>query len=613
MRIYCERGDFDLPDGFTLEISKYNPFVSDAGEQSYPITLKGTPNNKFLTNYSSRLDKRTKPLKQMTVVVQDGTISRKANMVFHSHSNKDIPATIYFSEGNFYSLIDGKNLIDDIVWPTETQVDTAAWYARCHRVYDGTDNANWKLMETMLNKTIHLALVSDGTLTVQYDLGELPMVTNLRNYFLHVMPLSGEKDTVKLQEETNDFLAEAGNSHVRYYYKEGENWCRFPALYMITPMLKTKWVFQYIFSYFGFEWTNPDHIDFSEDVVSNSVVDALCRGVLYYKQLVPDKSIAEFIKEFELAKCARFVFTGRQVTYEPFGASTNKPINRTIDTYRTTDDPVITVEENSYDIAINVTAGEDYVLAESLIDGSIQGESPESGGFPNERFPIKNYEDYVTFKKWTQNNPLPEVKSTVSETINAAGTDLLLWNIKVVYWGINYQGKMLSQIAKIQEPVWLNTQVVDTTSGEPSITEADVRQSSTWCLLKSRNQMYHGFFLYQGIDGYKEKYIDLVQANVAQSIFVNYDVSLQNPTYKQLHDVLYKNYITFRNKANVIIDTTCRIPFHEFALLDITAPSMLENQPVLIESIVYTLPLTNEDQKVRLRTLREQEPDTSIQ
>ena len=79
---------------------------------------------------------------------------------------------------------------------------------------------------------------------------------------------------------------------------------------------------------------------------------------------------------------------------------------------------------------------------------------------------------------------------------------------------------MLSQIAKIQEPVWLNTQVVDTTSGEPSITEADVRQSSTWCLLKSRNQMYHGFFLYQGIDGYKEKYIDLVQANVAQSVFV---------------------------------------------------------------------------------------------
>ena len=79
------------------------------------------------------------------------------------------------------------------------------------------------------------------------------------------------------------------------------------------------------------------------------------------------------------------------------------------------------------------------------------------------------------------------------------------------------------------------------------------------------------------------------------------------------NDVLYKNYITFRNKANVIIDTTCRIPFHEFALLDITAPSMLENQPVLIESIVYTLPLANEDQKVRLRTLREQEPDTSIQ
>ena len=463
----------------------------------------------------------------------------------------------------------------------------------------------------MLNKTIHLALVSDDTLTVQYDLGELPMVTNLRNYFLHVMPISGENDTVNLQEETNDFLAEAGNSYVRYYYKEGENWCRFPALYMITPMLKTKWVFQYIFSYFGFEFTNPDHIDFSEDVVSNSVVDALCRGVLYYKQLVPDKSIAEFIKEFELAKCARFVFNGRQVTYEPFGASTNKPINRTIDTFRTTDDPIITVEEKSYDIAVNITAGEDYVLAESLIDGSPQPENPNS---PFRPFPIDSYTAYLKFKNWTQNNPLPGAKPTIAETINAAGTDLLLWNIKVVYWGINYQGKMLSQIAKIQEPVWLNTQVVDTTSGEPSITEADVRQSSTWCLLKSRNQMYHGFFDYEYMTGgYRTKYIDLVQANVAQSIFVNYDVSLQNPTYKQLHDVLYKNYITFRNKANVIIDTTCRIPFHEFALLDITAPSMLENQPVLIESIVYTLPLTNEDQKVRLRTLREQEPDTSIQ
>jgi len=612
MRIYCERGDFDLPGNFSLEILKYNPFVSDAGEQSFPITLKSTPNNKYLTNYSARLDKRTQPVKEMTVVIQDKTISRKANMVFHSHSNKEISATIYFAEGDFYSLIDGKNLIDDIVWPTETQVDAAAWYARCHRVYDGIENANWKLMETMLNKTIHLGLVSQDTLTVQKDLGEMPIVTNLRDYFLPVIYV-GTDDSITLQDDTKEFLSEAGNSYVAYYYKEGENWCKFPALYLITPMLKTNWLLQYIFSYFGFEFTNPDHADLSEDVVSCSVIDALCRGVLYYKQLVPDKSISEFIKEFELAKCARFVFNGRYVTYEPFTASTSKPINRTIDTYRTTDEPTITVEEDSYDVTINVTAGEDYVLSESLIDGSIQGVSPESGGFTGESFPIHHYEDYETFKKWTQNNPIQAQTSSTTETINGAGTDLLIWAVKFVFYGINYQGKMLSQIAKIQEPVWLNTQVVDTTSGEQSITEADSRQSSTWCLLKSRPQMYHGFFLYEGLMGYEAKYLDVILANVAQSVFVNYNVTLQNPTYQYLHDVLYANFLAFRNKANVIVDTTCRIPYNEFAMLDITAPSMLENQPVMIESITYTIPLNNEDQTVRLRTLREQEPDTSIQ
>lgn len=613
MRIFCERGDFDLPANFMLEISKTNPFISDEGEQSYPITIRASDINKRLTNYSSRLDKLTQPLEEMTVVVQEGVLCRKANMVFNDFSNEEIVATIYFSEGNFYSLIDGKNLIDDIEWPTETQIDTAAWYARCHRVYDGVDNADWKLMETMLNKTIHLALVSDDTLTVQYDLGELPMVTNLKNYFLHVMPIVGSNDTVSLQPETNEFLAEAGNSYVRYYYKEGENWCRFPALYMITPMLKTRWVINHIFTSFGFEWLNANHTDFDDDVISNSVVDALCRQVLYYKQLVPDKSIADFIKDIERSKCARFVFSGRNVTYEPFSFSTNKPTTKTIDQYRSTDSPTISVEKEAYAINIAVSTGEDYVVAEELLDGTIQGEDATKGGFPGQYFPIKNYEDYVTFKKWTQNNPLPEAKTTTTDTINGAGTDLLLWTIKVVYWGINYQGKMLSQIAKIQEPVWLNTQVVDTTSGEPSITEADVRQSSTWCLLKSRNQMYHGFFLYQGIDGYKEKYIDLVQANVAQSVFVDYAETWQNPTYKYISEILYAKYVAFRNKANIIVETKTHMPLHVLANLDITAPSILENQEVMIESITYTLPIGGEEQQVRLRTLRERDKDTSIE
>ena len=610
MRIYCERGDFDLPGNFALEIYKYNPWISDEGEQSLPITLPSTPKNKRLTNYSGRLDKKLQPLQEMTVVVQEGTISRKANMVFHEHGSP-ISATIYFSEGNFYSLIDGKNLIDDIVWPTETQVDAAAWYARCHRVYDGLDNANWKLMETMLNKKIHLALVSYN-LTVQKDLGEMPMVTNLRNYFLPVFPVKTD-ETVEPQEETYEFLAEAGNSYVSYYYKEGENWCKFPALYMITPMLKTKWVFNHIFSYYGFEFTNPDHPDLADDIVSNSVVDALCRGVLYYKQLVPDKSIADFIKEFEIAKCARFVFNGRKVTYEPFGTSTGKEVNRTIDKYRTTNDPKVKVGKDSYGIAINVTAGEDYVLSESLIDGTIRGESPESGGFPAERFPIKNYEDYETFKKWTKNNPLPTINAKTTHTITGAGTDLLLWSVKFTFYGVPYSGIMSSQIAKIQEPVWLNTQVVDTTSGEPSITEADTRQSSNWCLLKARQQNYHGFFIADGLENSQEKYVSVILAQVAQSSFVNYEISLQNPTYKYISEVLYAKYLIFMNSANVIVDTTCRLPFDEFALLDITAPSMLQNQVVMIESISYTLPMMDEDQQVRLRTLREQDPDTSIQ
>ena len=113
MEIISASGRFNLPIGFQMEVSIYNPFIKDQGEQSIPVTLPPTPNNMRMIGWSWRLDHTAKPMKDMDVLVRDGIFSQKAILSINSADQVNgINCTVYFNRSAFYSKLEDKEMCD---------------------------------------------------------------------------------------------------------------------------------------------------------------------------------------------------------------------------------------------------------------------------------------------------------------------------------------------------------------------------------------------------------------------------------------------------------------------------------------------------------------------
>jgi len=560
MRIIAAAGEFELPVGFAAELTRNNVLLTDAGEQTAPITLPGTPRNLKLVEWSDRIDAYYKPLTDLDVTVIDGLMNKKCNMGIHSADKMDgISATIYMETGDFYSRVDNTRL-NWLGWPSFQSPDywTQTLAQRVKYVIDFLKRVHFTPIYTDFFCVAPIATTQDYTWkkrrVTSYGTDGSTIYTN--ESISEKLILNGY-ETEKLTDtpiiEITMIKEEYLQGEFQHTIIENDVELLLPLGYGMTPFLKLKWMIEFIFSDLGYEVDT--HIISerfygfdSKMCVINNVADAICSGKIDFKQLVPDVSVKEFISEFEK------IFSGKFI-----------------------------VDENSkkaifISYKIQLTTAPDFELTKYLCS------SPKLG---NPEFTAIKINSTSTIDDTADSSVKSEIiefnfASTV--VVESSKSFISPTTLKYFYPVFKYN------LIGISEIIHKNTSVAVGAN-----TTANNDKSSNLIQIISVDSL--SFQAYYAVN------IEDVQFRVEYypSGLIN-----QHPFSPQNIDEndLYLEYINFRLNSNVPISAEMKIPLTITDQLKLHIPKILRGQPVMIESIKYALGKKG-TQTVTLRTLRE--------
>jgi hypothetical protein len=281
-----------LPLDFEIELEEVNPFFSEVGSQSLPITLPYTPHNLEVLGHPERIAHTFKLDTEHEAVLRHGVLQKVGRLVIFSASKESgIETNFYLNDGEFYTIIKDvhMNQLNFAGNPFDPYAGTAAEKAK-----------QW---------IQHFEKVQRGITTADYAI--FPVCTNID---------TTEKDE---QWRAHELLNEP-NPNTRAiprpllgYEERTVNDVQFPIGYGITPFLKFNYVLQSLFAHFKYTLlpslfnTDPD---LSKMVLLNNTADAVCSGKLDYRQLVPSCSVTSFINTIRNKFCCDFIPDSRTKT-----------------------------------------------------------------------------------------------------------------------------------------------------------------------------------------------------------------------------------------------------------------------------------------------------------
>lgn len=296
MKIENDKGVFDLPLDFEIEINEHNHMIADDVDMSISVSLPATENNLRLVNFSHRLDAYYKPMSSCIVVVSSGVFSKPANFIFDIINKVEITGTLFFNVNTFYSKI-GDKMLNSLSWKVinnpipclpENEDLYKNYFINLLKTQWSENDPNEDFIVTQI--------ATDVTRTLKNGDNEIEDVLVLNGFetfkYAHDYGPAGWY-LEKFQGEYNHIQL-VGGAEV----EQGRG-------YGMTPFLKLDYVISFIFSHFGYEWTGERYIDeyiqtYHGIFVINRVADAVWRtNKLEYNQLVPDVTVKEFLAEIE--------------------------------------------------------------------------------------------------------------------------------------------------------------------------------------------------------------------------------------------------------------------------------------------------------------------------
>lgn len=253
---------YDLFPGTDIELTRYNPFFNELGEQSIPISLPGSPRNMELLNHPGRADNNIKSQSRIDAVIQSGAFSAKARQaILSAKRNSTIETSFYLNEGAFYEKTRYLTL-HDIFAGERIQFDNVASAA----------TFVFTLMSGVTDNRMSCFMVYDGTRILNR-----PDSTRNGKFYYHID-----------REETID-----------------EKQVVIPAGMYITPFVKVKYVLQQVIEYLGYT-LSPSFMDvppFNNMVFLNNNADTIVSGSINYVDIVPEITVNELFDLFRKFNC----------------------------------------------------------------------------------------------------------------------------------------------------------------------------------------------------------------------------------------------------------------------------------------------------------------------
>ena len=268
MRLYTEKGEFTLPEDFTLDMQRNNPVFSDEGSASATFTLPATKENLEAAGRPDRLSRQNSFINNVECIVQFGTFQLQTSLIITSCNKDEIGCCITFDEGGLYA-----------------------------------DYKDYTLKSILKYRKKFSSAFSIATLAgmVEQNMEDDRGIEGDFAYFpAKIELMEGFDISLNEYEDLSDEYGIAFGKIIykARSYKYGDTTINVPDGYGLTAFPFLHHIVSAIFtSIAGYEIVRNDFTaePYNHLVLLHPCADLMCKGNIAYKDLVPDITLSEFI------------------------------------------------------------------------------------------------------------------------------------------------------------------------------------------------------------------------------------------------------------------------------------------------------------------------------
>lgn len=260
MKLITEHGQLPLPDDLEISVEQHNPFFSDEGASSVPVTIPATLQALSVLGRPERVG-ATGRLRRIRATLSEGVFIRNGQLLMESASaDEGITCSFLLAESEFYTQFKEKTLRDIFADKVRQEwTDIGALYAYLAKLYRGEATDDFILCPV----------------AVDYD-------SDAGTYKANNAPLAGGQ-----------------LEYLSRYIPDGEDSILVPDGYGIAPFLYLHRLIDLMFSLSGYTVANnPFRTDaaLKQIIVLHNVSDVICTGKIDYSDLVPDMTVSDFLE-----------------------------------------------------------------------------------------------------------------------------------------------------------------------------------------------------------------------------------------------------------------------------------------------------------------------------
>lgn len=271
MEITVNSGSLDLATGFSMEIEEYNPVFNELGSQSLPATVPASGNNRSLLGYPDHPETDMAPSGgKLQCRVTDGVLSKSGLLNMVSGSRREgLSFNIGFDSSTVFEKWQARKLSELEDLPV---IVPGPWDGDIYDI----------ILGYYLDGSPRLSPAAVFPIVVDNKNNEVDGQTQYYYEILNNLP-----DENFRQQRVISRLINSEPTAVTV-----------PAYYGLTAFPWLYEVVEWVFADAGYKIeANPFLADpeLARIVILNNCVDACCRGILDFADLMPDVTVAEFL------------------------------------------------------------------------------------------------------------------------------------------------------------------------------------------------------------------------------------------------------------------------------------------------------------------------------
>lgn len=257
--------NYDLYPDTDIELTRYNPFFNDLGEQSIPVSIPASAKNLQLFGYPERADNINKIASRLDVNIQSGSFSVNGRQAILSAQEKgSIETSFYLHDGAFYEKIE--------------DITLSEIFADRKITFNNIDEAISFMYSLISGVDLRFA-----TFPVTTENHKLNAVTDQIN-------ASG------LRKFVNEVQTEETIDDKKVTIPKG---------FYLTPFIKVRHLLQEVLTYLGYQLGSSflDQAPFNEMVFLNNNIDTMLDNSIAYIDVIPNitvKTLFNVLRKFNV-------------------------------------------------------------------------------------------------------------------------------------------------------------------------------------------------------------------------------------------------------------------------------------------------------------------------